>query len=73
MKLFAVGTREPNPNKWNAWDGVELYIATNKEEAIDMAGNGHYDYEYPSVEVDMRMPTFVMSMPDYIDDMDMGD
>ena len=65
MKLFAVGTSEPNPAKWNVWDEVELYIAESLEKAVEMAG---YHYQCPACEVDMTIEQSVMDMPPYIED-----
>jgi len=34
LKLWAVGTEDPNPENWNAWDQVAIVVAQTKEEAI---------------------------------------
>lgn len=70
-KLFAVGTRDPDPRNWKAWEEVELYIADNKKEALEMGGyHIHLDENkyYPCTEIDMSESCHLVSMPEYIDD-----
>jgi len=62
MKLFAVGTEDPNPDNWNPWNEIELYAAKTRSEALILAG---YNSKFPCVEVDMSKAKLIMKMPDY--------
>lgn len=70
MKLYAVGTNDPNPENWNAWDDVELVSAESHKQAVDMCGMYWKDEDEhtPVAEVDMTKARHVMSMPPYIED-----
>jgi len=58
LKLIAVGTTNPNPEEWTAWEDVELYLAESIEEAVKMAG---YHESFMAVEVDMTKKGHVMT------------
>lgn len=63
-KLIAIGTENPNPEKWTVWDEVRLYIADSVEEAIEMDGG----WQKFGVEVDMSKSRHLLSMPEFPDD-----
>jgi len=68
MKLIAVGTDDPNPENWRAWDDVVLYLAPSVEEALKLEyPHGHAE-NFPAVEVDASKASFVMRMEPYTKD-----
>jgi len=66
-KLFVLGTNDPNPSNWKAWDEAELVIAETTKEALELAG---YPTDvkppYPSAEVDMSEAKFVFRTPAFV-------
>ena len=42
LKLFVVGSNSVNPENWSGWDEIELVIAQDKSEALQLiSGRGH--------------------------------
>jgi len=73
-RLVAVGTKDPDPGNWKAWDDVTLYIAKSKLEAVWM-DNQHlteaaakHNAKENACFVDMSVSQYLMDMPDYIED-----
>jgi hypothetical protein len=54
-KLYAVGTTNPDPDKWSWWSEVSLVCARNEAEAIAIGGDA------VCVEVILDRPMILMS------------
>ena len=73
MKLIAIGTTDPNPSNWRAWDKVSLYIAKSKLEAVRTHyreikdGDAKRNAKEAACEVDMSVSRHVMTSEDYFE------
>ena len=67
-KLIAVGTNEPDPEKWQYSD-IHLYVANSLKEALKMEYPHGYCKECPACFVDMSKSRKIAEI-EYIDDLD---
>jgi len=63
-KLIVIGSDSPNPDDWQAFNEVALYLADDIKEASLMHGNKEGDY-VEAAEVDMSKSIHLLSMPLY--------
>lgn len=70
MKLFALGVSDPNPINWKPWHEVELWLAEDKQQALELAGYAEKGKPstYPIAEIDMMKAGHLMSMDAMPDD-----
>ena len=56
-KLYAVGTTEPDPEKWSGWDEITIVIARDKKDALRLGRDAI------CVEIPLDRSMVLMEMP----------
>lgn len=70
MKLFAIGTKNPNPSEWSIWDEVSVLIAEDKDKALLLAReNNIYSNEICEIDANKAQILFIGTEPNFGEDL----
>lgn len=66
LKLWAVGTEDPDPDKWEPWNEVAIVVAYTKEEACLL--NNKRDHRAVELHVSKMKPALLVWAGPYLEE-----